>query len=418
MSESRKRNTEEEQQELLREVAEAENQAAQTKSAEVQWKPILNDMLVLMLVAVVLGLFSKFAMKPFEFVYAAQDLVSLANKSLVDFESKEHRNYESLQDKGFTREFEKRTAEAMELKEDTSFINCRDNTGRTPLMWVCYSNFNKPQTLIYSYVKSDDNTKEHQEELTRLREFHNYVRNHAGDAWQEFYGNEELYTVTDLRRYYYTDYLLRQEGVDVSAKDDDGFNALHWAAWSGLPFNSARLVERGIGINETEGNGYTPLMLAALRGQAGAVRMLLALGADATLKNNKGETALDIARSHAAAYAKRQSVLYQLIYSDKRSKDYQSVISQLEQAGDPATRQRITAESSLAVARAAVTSYIIQRDKAEEEEKAKEERKHGKHTAPAAEPAAGGDKPAPAAEPAPDGDKPAPAAPSAAEAAA
>lgn len=417
MSEPRQRNTEEEQKELLREVAEAENQAAQNKPVDVQWKPILNDMLVLMLVAVVLGLFSKFAMKPFEFVYDAQDLVSLANKSLVDFESKDKLDYNNLSDKGFTREFEKRTAEA--LNHNTSFINCRDNTGRTPLMWVCYSNYNKPQTLIYD-LSSDVISESYKEEYTRLRDFHSYVRSHAGEAWQDFYDNEELYTATDLRRYYYTDFLLNQEGIDVAATDEDGFNALHWAAWSGLPFNCARLVERGIDINAPEGNGYTPLMLAALRGQAGAVRMLLALGADALLKNSNGETALDIARSHAAAYGKRQSVLYKLIYSEQRSKDYASVISQLEQVGAPDQRPRIDADGSLAVARAAVTSFIIQRDKAEEEEKAKEERKYGKKSVPAAQPSAddkdapaaesaSGDNANPAAEPA-DGDKVAPAA--------
>ena len=43
---------------------------------------------------------------------------------------------------------------------------------------------------------------------------------------------------------------------------------------------------------------WTPLMLAAIYGHPKICEMLLALGADPSLKDNKGKTALDYARAN------------------------------------------------------------------------------------------------------------------------
>ncbi|HIX20058.1 MAG TPA: ankyrin repeat domain-containing protein [Candidatus Akkermansia intestinigallinarum] len=378
MSDSHNRNTEAEQKQLLDEVQQAEA-AAPRKKPEVQWKPIINDMLVLMLVAVVLGLFSKFAMKPFEIVYDAQDLISIAHKAEADFKKGAPQAFASLQNETFSKELDKRLEAA--LRDGVDFINCTDNTGRTPLMWLCYSNFNSPQTLCYAYVSDEKDEKG----KTNLKNFHDYIKKQDGEDYNAFFDNEDLYCRPDLARYFYTNRLLAQAGIDVHATDEDGFNALHWAAWSGLPFNCARLLERGVDINAAEGNGYTPLMLAALRGQRGAVRMLLALGADTSLKNFKGETALSIAESYADAYAKRDQFPYGLICSENRIKDYAAVIELLK---NPGSVPPIDADDCVRVAQIAVTAYVIQRDKAEEEKKAEEEAKYHKSAQPAEQPAA------------------------------
>lgn len=377
MSDSHNCNTEDKQKQLLDEVQQVEA-ATPRKKPEVQWKPILNDMFVLMLVAVVLGLFSKFAMKPFEIVYDAQDLVSIAHKAEAGFKKGAPQTFASLQDETFSKELDKRLQAAFADNDD--FINCTDNTGRTPLMWLCYSNFNNPQRLSYTYVSDEKDEKG----KARLQNFHDYIKKQEGEDYNVFFDNEDLYCGPDLARYFYTNRLLAQTGIDVHATDDDGFNALHWAAWSGLPFNCARLRERGIDINAAESNGYTPLMLAALRGQSGTVRMLLALGADTSLKNYKGETALSIAESYANSYAKRDQFPYGLICSEHRIKDYTTVIELLK---NPASVPSIDADDCVRVAKIAVTSYIIQRDKAEEEEKqAGGEAKNHKSAEPSEQP--------------------------------
>jgi ankyrin repeat protein len=51
-------------------------------------------------------------------------------------------------------------------------------------------------------------------------------------------------------------------------------------------------------LDARQGSGWTPLMLAAANGMAASVQLLLAAGADWTLANDAGQTALDLARQH------------------------------------------------------------------------------------------------------------------------
>jgi hypothetical protein len=199
-------------------------------------------------------------MKPFESVQVTDSLVSLIRKGgVVDGK-----------DEIFLKEF----AEGCQLHKD--FVNTPDSTGRTPLMWAVYTNFNKP----------------------------------------------ELSLAKDADRAYYVQALLDSPGINVHAKDEDGFTALHWAAWSGMPHSAAMLIKAGLDINEKEANGYTPLMLAALRGDDAVVKILLQLGADTTAVNNEGKTAAQLADEKGAAYDKRQSAVYSLIYAAERSEAY------------------------------------------------------------------------------------------------
>ena len=224
------------------------------------WLPIIKDMCILVCIMGALGYACNLAMKPFESVQVTDSLVSLIRKGgVVDGK-----------DEIFLKEF----AEGCQLHKD--FVNTPDSTGRTPLMWAVYTNFNKP----------------------------------------------ELSLAKDADRAYYVQALLEAPGVNIHAKDEDGFTALHWAAWSGMPHSAAMLIKAGLDINEKENNGYTPLMLAALRGDDAVVKMLLQLGADASAVNNDGKTAAQLADEKGSAYDKRQSAIYSLIYAPERSESY------------------------------------------------------------------------------------------------
>ena len=123
----------------------------------------------------------------------------------------------------------------------------------------------------------------------------------------------------------------------ATAATDDGFTALHLAAFfsgdadsarvlldagtdpdalatneTGLrPINSAAaassngivalLIERGADVDAAQHGGYTPLHCAAANGNGELVQMLLAAGADATRKSDEGATAAALAaeRGHA-----------------------------------------------------------------------------------------------------------------------
>jgi ankyrin repeat protein len=71
---------------------------------------------------------------------------------------------------------------------------------------------------------------------------------------------------------------------------------LHYAATSGNPQVVQLLLEHYAYIDAESPNGSTPLMMAAMYGSAEAVRVLLDAGADATVKNAIGLTALDFAQ--------------------------------------------------------------------------------------------------------------------------
>jgi len=84
------------------------------------------------------------------------------------------------------------------------------------------------------------------------------------------------------------------------AKDADvnksGWAPLHYAASGAKPAIMTILLEHSAYIDAESPNGSTPLMMAAMYGNADCVKLLLDAGADPTLKNEQGLDAADFAR--------------------------------------------------------------------------------------------------------------------------
>ena len=83
-----------------------------------------------------------------------------------------------------------------------------------------------------------------------------------------------------------------------------GWTPLHYAASGGHIEVIKLLLSHSAYIDAESPNQTTPLMMAAMYGSSQAVELLLAEGADASLKNQKGMTALDfadVADKHASA---------------------------------------------------------------------------------------------------------------------
>jgi hypothetical protein len=100
---------------------------------------------------------------------------------------------------------------------------------------------------------------------------------------------------------------LLSRGADATLADQNGFTALHCAVMQPTN-NGAReaicvqaLIEAGVQPNVRDGSGGTPLMDAAWFGCVEAARELLLRGADATLVDQKGRTAKDLANSRGHA---------------------------------------------------------------------------------------------------------------------
>lgn len=266
------------------------NETPSQEKPNTQWGPIIRDLLILMCVMGMLGYACKLAMEPFEVKTPTDSLVSLIRKGDV-----------KLNDQGQPEDapFLKELAFVSEEKVAPEGVNTPDVTGRTPLMWAVYSNYNDP-------VSARD---------------------------------------TDNKRLYYVFKLLDTPGIQPDMQDADGFTALHWAAWSGMRHCLTALAQAGLDVNKREGNGYTPLMLAAMRGNAEAVEVLLALGADASLTRDDASTALSLATEGKASYDKRNHFAYKLIYFPNRARAYTRTVKLLtagSASAAPLTREQLT----------------------------------------------------------------------------
>lgn len=89
--------------------------------------------------------------------------------------------------------------------------------------------------------------------------------------------------------------VVRLLGRGASA-NQSGWSPLHYAA-TGPDVGIVRvLIERGAALDARSPNATTPLMMAAQYGSEQSVDLLLARGADARLRNDRGLNAADFAR--------------------------------------------------------------------------------------------------------------------------
>lgn len=85
--------------------------------------------------------------------------------------------------------------------------------------------------------------------------------------------------------------------LDSGAKvNQPGWSALHYAATGPEPKVVQLLIERGAEVEAASPNGSTPLMMAAQYGSEDSVNLLLARGADVNRRNEKSLRAIDFAK--------------------------------------------------------------------------------------------------------------------------
>ncbi|CAI2731490.1 unnamed protein product [Schistosoma spindalis] len=84
----------------------------------------------------------------------------------------------------------------------------------------------------------------------------------------------------------------------LSAKDQDGYTALHRAAYGGHVEVLQCLMKYGANINNRTEDGWTPLHSAAFWNKLSCVQLLIAAGADLNALTNSGQTALHLAVSN------------------------------------------------------------------------------------------------------------------------
>jgi ankyrin repeat protein len=104
---------------------------------------------------------------------------------------------------------------------------------------------------------------------------------------------------------------LLAKGAEVN---QPGWTALHYAAAVGNNEIVRILLDRSAYVDAESPNKTTPIMMAARGGHIYTVKLLLDEGADATLKNDLGMTAIDFARKY-----EHQDIVEGLTYRLRRA---------------------------------------------------------------------------------------------------
>ena len=90
--------------------------------------------------------------------------------------------------------------------------------------------------------------------------------------------------------------ILIDAGVDIDQKDSAGNTALMGVTYKGNEEIAKLLIEAGADVNAANFTNATPLIYAATFAQIGIAKLLLENGADKETKDNKGNSAIDLAK--------------------------------------------------------------------------------------------------------------------------
>lgn len=153
-----------------------------------------------------------------------------------------------------------------------------------------------------SAKRSENNMKEIMENIERV----NQPDIHDDTAlmmvcYANFY-DYALANKADVARKPYVELFLKN-GADVHLRDKDGWSALFWAAWSGLPQISLVLLESGADATLTDRQDNTTVAIAAQQGNPEVVRYLLSHSANPSVKNKEGMDALALGRRELSRYS-------------------------------------------------------------------------------------------------------------------
>ncbi|HEX8989609.1 MAG TPA: ankyrin repeat domain-containing protein [Rhodocyclaceae bacterium] len=123
------------------------------------------------------------------------------------------------------------------------------------------------------------------------------IRNRANVSKRNKYGDSPIMLAT-MQGHPATVRRLLEAGADIHGS---GWNALHYAAYSGRLDIARLLIEHKADLDAPAPNGQTPLMLAAGAGFIDIVKLLVDSDADMDAEDPAGNTAISLAEKNGHA---------------------------------------------------------------------------------------------------------------------
>ena len=195
-------------------------------------------------------------------------------------------------------------------------INARDKNGSTPLHWAALEGHREIVELLISRnaeVNARDNTSN-----TPLDLAIRYERLDIADLLRAQGGNTSIELITLINYAKNGDLdgvqIYLDKGVNINAKDNNDWTALHWAALEDYKKIVELLIDNGAQINATDSLGDTPLDFAK-----GEIKKLLRL--------RGGKTGMELTLMPQLTYGKGLLIIdgwiglkYEVLYSSNLKK--------------------------------------------------------------------------------------------------